>query len=170
MMNWLKEVFKTEKPIIAMCHLQALPGDSGYDQEKGMEWVIEKAREDLHALQDGAVSYTHLMLHEKKQIAKLAASFVHEGDTILLDSGTTTYYLASELSDIPNLTVITYDLFIGGNLALHPTSTMIVTGGIRRQGYNNCLLYTSSGRRSGEQNYRGEEQSAGRYGIWTELH
>ena len=47
MMNWLKEVFKTEKPIIAMCHLQALPGDSGYDQEKGMEWVIEKAREDL---------------------------------------------------------------------------------------------------------------------------
>ena len=55
MMNWLKEVFKTEKPIIAMCHLQALPGDSGYDQEKGMEWVIEKAREDLHALQDGGV-------------------------------------------------------------------------------------------------------------------
>lgn len=53
MMNWLKEVFKTEKPIIAMCHLQALPGDSGYDQEKGMEWVIEKAREDLYALQDG---------------------------------------------------------------------------------------------------------------------
>ena len=55
MMNWLKEVFKTEKPIIAMCHLQALPGDSGYDQEKGMEWVIEKAREDLYALQDGGV-------------------------------------------------------------------------------------------------------------------
>ena len=55
MMNWLKEVFKTEKPIIAMCHLQVLPGDSGYDQEKGMEWVIEKAREDLHALQDGGV-------------------------------------------------------------------------------------------------------------------
>ncbi|WP_434688604.1 DeoR/GlpR family DNA-binding transcription regulator [Hungatella sp. SB206] len=81
-----------------------------------------------------------IMLHEKKQIAKLAASFVHEGDTILLDSGTTTYYLASELSDIPNLTVITYDLFIGGNLVLHPTSTMIVTGGIRRQGYNNVLL------------------------------
>ena len=81
-----------------------------------------------------------IMLHEKKQIAKLAASFVHEGDTILLDSGTTTYYLASELSDVPNLTVITYDLFIGGNLVLHPTSTMIVTGGIRRQGYNNVLL------------------------------
>ena len=31
-------------------------------------------------------------------------------------------------------------------------------------------LKEKAGRRSGEQNYRGEEQSAGRYGIWTELH
>ena len=52
-MSWLKEVIGTEKAIIAMCHLQALPGDTGYDQKRGMDWVIEKAREDLHALQDG---------------------------------------------------------------------------------------------------------------------
>lgn len=81
-----------------------------------------------------------IMPDEKKQIARLAASFVQEGDTILLDSGTTSFYLAHELSEIPNLTIITYDLFIGGNLTLHPTSTMIVTGGVRRQGYNNVLL------------------------------
>lgn len=54
-MSWLKDVIKTEKAIIAMCHLQALPGDTGYDREKGMNWVIEKAREDLHALQDGGI-------------------------------------------------------------------------------------------------------------------
>lgn len=54
-MNWLKEIFKTEKPIIAMCHFQALPGDTGYDKAKGMKWVIEKAREDLLALQEGGV-------------------------------------------------------------------------------------------------------------------
>lgn len=54
-MSWLKEVIGTEKAIIAMCHLQALPGDTGYDQKRGMDWVIEKAREDLHALQDGGV-------------------------------------------------------------------------------------------------------------------
>jgi len=54
-MSWLKEVIKTEKAIIAMCHLQALPGDTGYNHEKGMSWVVEKAREDLHALQDGGV-------------------------------------------------------------------------------------------------------------------
>lgn len=25
-MKWIKEVFGTEKPIVAMCHLQAMPG------------------------------------------------------------------------------------------------------------------------------------------------
>lgn len=54
-MTWLKETLKTEKAIIAMCHLQALPGDTGYDRRKGMGWVLERAREDLHALQDGGV-------------------------------------------------------------------------------------------------------------------
>jgi hypothetical protein len=43
------------KPVIAMCHMQALPGDPGYDAEKGLDWVIECARRDMHALQDGGV-------------------------------------------------------------------------------------------------------------------
>ncbi|MFC7686835.1 BtpA/SgcQ family protein [Ureibacillus sp. GCM10028918] len=54
-MTWLKEVIGTEKAIIAMCHLQALPGDPFYDKEKGMDFVVEMARKDLHALQDGGV-------------------------------------------------------------------------------------------------------------------
>lgn len=54
-MSWLQEVFQTEKPIIAMCHLKALPGDPGYDPGKGMDWVIESARADLRALQTGGV-------------------------------------------------------------------------------------------------------------------
>lgn len=54
-MTWLKNVIGTEKPIIAMCHLQALPGDPGYDKRGGMDLVLEKAREDLDALQEGGV-------------------------------------------------------------------------------------------------------------------
>lgn len=54
-MSWLKEVIGTEKAIIAMCHLQAMPGDPYYDKEKGMKWVLEKAKEDLEALQEGGV-------------------------------------------------------------------------------------------------------------------
>ena len=54
-MSWLTDLFKVKKPVIAMCHLQALPGDPRYDHEKGMAWVIEKARADLLALQKGGV-------------------------------------------------------------------------------------------------------------------
>ena len=54
-MNWMEDLFETKKPIIAMCHLQALPGDPNYDEEKGMEYVVDCARKDLHALQDGGV-------------------------------------------------------------------------------------------------------------------
>ncbi|TDM08148.1 MAG: SgcQ protein [Ideonella sp. MAG2] len=54
-MNWLKESFGVNKPIIAMCHLQALPGDPSYNAEQGMERVIELARHDLKHLQDGGV-------------------------------------------------------------------------------------------------------------------
>lgn len=55
MLNWMEELFGVKKPIIAMCHLQPLPGDPHYDAEGGMEKVIECARKDLHALQDGGV-------------------------------------------------------------------------------------------------------------------
>ena len=54
-MSWLKDVIGTEKAIIAMCHLQPLPGDPYYDKGKGMEWVVEQARHDLIALQNGGV-------------------------------------------------------------------------------------------------------------------
>lgn len=54
-MTWLKDVIGTEKAVIAMCHLLPLPGDPNYRKEKGMSYVIAKAREDLLALQEGGV-------------------------------------------------------------------------------------------------------------------
>jgi membrane complex biogenesis BtpA family protein len=53
--NWTKDVFRTNKPIIAMCHLLALPGDPGYDKSGGICEVIRAARKDLIALQEGGV-------------------------------------------------------------------------------------------------------------------
>jgi uncharacterized protein len=54
-MEWIQDLFGVKKPIIAMCHLRALPGDPGYDAVKGLDYVLEKARADLKALQDGGV-------------------------------------------------------------------------------------------------------------------
>lgn len=55
MPNWLPDVFRTSKPVIAMLHLSALPGDPAYDSRAGLSAVIERAREELAALQEGGV-------------------------------------------------------------------------------------------------------------------
>ena len=52
---WTENIFGTRKPIIAMCHLNALPGDPYFDHKGGMDSVIEWARKDFLALQNGGV-------------------------------------------------------------------------------------------------------------------
>ena len=54
-MSFLKEMFKTEKPIIGLLHLKPLPGDPFYAPGGSMEDVIACARADLDALQKGGV-------------------------------------------------------------------------------------------------------------------
>lgn len=44
---------------------------------------------------------------EKVQIAAAAAKLVSPGETILIDTGSTTFYFAEKIADIPNLTVVT---------------------------------------------------------------
>lgn len=44
-MQWNKETFGTEKPIIAMCRFQPMPGDLYYDKGGGMEKVVVYARQ-----------------------------------------------------------------------------------------------------------------------------
>jgi len=53
--NWTELLFGVKKPIIAMCHLWPLPGDPYYDKEGGMKQVVQWARQDLNALQNGGV-------------------------------------------------------------------------------------------------------------------
>lgn len=88
---------------------------------------------------DGSTSFERihsekmqLMRGEKQRIAKAAAALIKNGDTVLLDSGTTTFLLAEALEQFEDLTVITYDLHIADMVNLHPTSSMILTGGTRR--------------------------------------
>ena len=69
---------------------------------------------------------------EKLRIGKMAATFVNDGDTIIIDSGTTAYAFAQFLEDKKQITVITNDLFIALDTALDHTSSMIVLPGQRQ--------------------------------------
>jgi len=55
MENWIRNLFGVSKPVIAMCHLNALPEDPEYDKDAGLSGVIDWARRDLAALQHGGV-------------------------------------------------------------------------------------------------------------------
>lgn len=54
-MSWLRQVFGTEKPIVGMVHLPALPGSADYDASSGIELIYERTRADLTALQEGGI-------------------------------------------------------------------------------------------------------------------
>jgi membrane complex biogenesis BtpA family protein len=54
-MTQLSSIFGVEKPLIAMCHLQGLPGRPRYDAAGGVARIAELAARELCALQDGGV-------------------------------------------------------------------------------------------------------------------
>ena len=54
-MLWTENLFGVRKPIIAMLHLDPLPGDPRWHCGDSMETVVQHAIQDLHALQDGGV-------------------------------------------------------------------------------------------------------------------
>jgi DeoR/GlpR family transcriptional regulator of sugar metabolism len=71
---------------------------------------------------------TNLFPDEKQLIAKKAASLISEGDHIILDAGTTTLALASEISSMARLNIITNSPAIACELINSP-STVVVSGG-----------------------------------------
>lgn len=70
---------------------------------------------------------------EKIAIGKKAVQLINEGDTIILDSGTTTAEIAKNLDEFKNLTVITNAVNIINILTGKPNITLIVPGGALRQ-------------------------------------
>ena len=53
--EWMKELFGTDKPVLGMLHLMAMPTDPKYDAVGGVDAVLARARRDLKALQDGGI-------------------------------------------------------------------------------------------------------------------
>lgn len=133
---------------------------SGKNEELAAELGVSLAtvRRDLDLLAtEGLVSRTHggavlpdsstaferlysekrqLFQSEKARIGAAAAAMVADGETLVLDTGSTTFEVARHLSGHKNLTIITNDLLIVSTLEFDPTTVVMVTGGTRRSGYS----------------------------------
>jgi DeoR/GlpR family transcriptional regulator of sugar metabolism len=95
----------------------------------------------LERTQGGAVQakksiYNSVFLnrkHENSEIKRLiaakAASMVEDGETLLINSGTTTYLTAIELKQRKNLNIVTNSIHIAMELDAHPTFRVILLGG-----------------------------------------
>lgn len=70
---------------------------------------------------------------EKARIGALAASMVQPGDSIVLDSGTTTLQIAHHLPDDEDITVLTNDLDILSTLARKERIGVVMLGGSLRR-------------------------------------
>lgn len=66
---------------------------------------------------------------EKMAIAAMAANQVRDGDTLLINSGTTTYFTAMELKRYKNLNIVTNSIYVAMELGDYPTFRVILLGG-----------------------------------------
>lgn len=120
------------------------------DLSRDLGVTLETIRRDLEKLEQleqvrrthgGAVLYEEapldlslekrsgLNIDGKIAIAKKAIKLIRTGDTIFLDSSTTSFYLAKMIKDIRNITVITNNLLIVNELQSCDKLKVISTGG-----------------------------------------
>lgn len=95
----------------------------------------------LERIHGGAVStyraYYNMSLHErmrtneeeKRRIAAACASVISDGDTIMINSGTTTLFTVQELRSVRNLTIVTNSISIAQEVTVNSKANVILLGG-----------------------------------------
>jgi DeoR family transcriptional regulator of aga operon len=107
--------------------LEALAGQGRVQRVHGGAIALRKAPPEapvLHRMSEQA--------EEKQRIGRLAATLVHDGDSIFLSSGTTVLEVARHLRQHRRLTVITNSLLVINALADLPEITLVSLGGLFR--------------------------------------
>ncbi|WP_142305177.1 DeoR/GlpR family DNA-binding transcription regulator [Bacillus oleivorans] len=100
--------------------------------------VIKRIRGGAVKINQGSYEMPFEMRYEKNyevksRIAQRAASMVRDGETVLIDTGTTALAVAEELKE-RNLTILTSSLRVAWLLCDRPNINLIVLGGIVRAG------------------------------------
>ncbi len=78
-------------------------------------------------------------IRQKQAIAERAIEYVEDGDSIALDTGTTTMIFAEQLIKRNGLTVVTSDVKIALFLEENSDANIILLGGTVRHGYRCCV-------------------------------
>lgn len=71
----------------------------------------------------------------KQQIGQAAAELVEPGMTLLVDSGTTCFWLVRALARVPDLTIITNSIDVASEVLGRPKQRLFVAGGVINHDY-----------------------------------
>ena len=112
-----------QKGLLSRTHGGAILKEDPVYGEDSISSRREKNKEEKECILSIPLNYTFMKNEEK------ARAQIEDGDTILLDSGTTALDLAELLKDIHNLTVITNDLQIALKLQKYSEIHLILLGG-----------------------------------------
>lgn len=105
-----------------------IPGGARIEQWRGVE------RSFFERLQNMATA--------KRCIGTAAAALVHDSESVVLDSGTTTLYVARELRTRRNVVVFTFSLSVLEELASAENVRVELTGGVYRSSSHDLIGHT----------------------------
>lgn len=111
-------------PVTIRSDLNALERDGYLERVQG--GAVQTA---LNCFNREFVQKKHVHAEAKKRIAKAAAALIHDGDTVFINSGTTTYFTAVELKEKRGLRIVTNSLAVAIELGSIPTFSVILLGG-----------------------------------------
>ena len=83
----------------------------------------------LHDREPPILKRLHHNVSAKKRIARAVAGLVEDGDNLIIDTGSTTAYIAQALMTRDDLTVITNSSYIANLLASNRSNHVFMTGG-----------------------------------------
>jgi DeoR/GlpR family transcriptional regulator of sugar metabolism len=149
-------MFKKERLQIIMQHLEESGHVSVNELSDQFQVSVMTVRRDLQELENtGWIERTHggavlsirqkyridpptfgrisTLAEEKQLIAKAASNLVGPGEMIFLGSGTSTLYVARELINREDITIVTNSLLILHELAMNGKMTVIAVGGFLRR-------------------------------------
>jgi DeoR/GlpR family transcriptional regulator of sugar metabolism len=95
-----------------------IPGGARIERWRGMERSFFERLENMSPA--------------KRSIGKAAAALVRDGESVVLDSGTTTLYVARELRSRRNVVVVTFSLAVLEELSSAEEIRVELTGGVYR--------------------------------------
>jgi DeoR/GlpR family transcriptional regulator of sugar metabolism len=115
-----------ERGLIIRTHGGAILPERSEDRQLIFNKNILKFREELFA-------------EEKKRISKATMELIHDGDSVMIDGGSTTHYVAEALKEKRGLTLITTSYYIVTTLIQIPDARIYLIGGLLHREFEDMI-------------------------------